>query len=198
MDKPFSPDQFRAIIRWKGWKNKDLARYWGISEVHMSRLVSDQERARHWNDALMGLPRYSRLGPDLAIRRSRVEALLKNNPLPKRPGPKGPRAAASAGFSGDYRYKGYLTVGSILTATQDIGELAYEGSRGIVFAVDDTGIGERYGVIFEDGEFDWFLPHHVDACLAGTGLDAEGATDYRYQGDRALNEAFNRGEFKFW
>lgn len=89
-------------------------------------------------------------------------------------------------------------MGAILTATQDIGEMAEEGGRAIVFAVIDTGIGERYGVIFESGDFDWFLPHHVDACLAGTGLDAAETVGYVYQGERVLIDDFNRGHFDFW
>ncbi|MCM3609235.1 hypothetical protein M4D49_27495 [Cupriavidus pauculus] len=200
MEAPFSPDQFRAVLRSKGWKNKDLAKHWGISVVHMSRLIGDPDRPPHWNDAVVGLPRYAHLAPDLAARRSRVDAMLRNHPLPKRPGPKGPRSpvATILEFSGDYRYRGYLTVGAILTATQDIGEMAEEGGRAIVFAVIDTGIGERYGVIFESGDFDWFLPHHVDACLAGTGLDAAETVGYVYQGERVLIDDFNRGHFDFW
>ena len=198
--KSFSPDQFRAIIRSKGWSNKALAEYWGMSVVHISRLIGNIERPLYWNDTVIGLPRFTRLNADLISRVSKVDSLLLKNPLPKKPGPR-PRDSlppdSSSTFSGDYRYKGYFTVGAIVSATQDIGDMAEEGGRGIVFAVEDVRIGERYGIIFEGGAFDWFLAHHIDACLATTGLDSE-STNYVFRNERTLIADYNAGVFDFW
>lgn len=206
MVKSFSPDQFRAVLRAKGWSNKALATYWGMSVVHISRLIGNEERPIYWNDAVFGLPRFGRLSADLVARKGKVDALLVKSPLPKKPGPR-PRAvqydpaeevtAPVEAFGGDYRYKGYLTVGAIVVATQDIGDMAEEGGRGIVFAVEDVKIGEKYGVIFEGGGFDWFLAHHIDVCLASIGLDSP-STDYVYRSDHTLKSDFDAGVFEFW
>ena len=89
--KPFTPAEFRALIRWKGWSHKDLASYWDISAVHVSRIVNDPERALHWNDAVMGLPRHDRVLSDLAARQARAASLVKPSDLP-RPGVRRGRA----------------------------------------------------------------------------------------------------------
>ncbi|KVV07481.1 hypothetical protein WK77_16985 [Burkholderia ubonensis] len=201
----------RAIIRSKGWSHIELARYWEVSTVYLSRLINNSKRRIHWNDAVEGLPPYKLCAQHLAMRNARAAALLEQ-PQPRKRGPRPgavrrgenedggeqwPNADQSALSSG-YRYRGYVIAGSVLTATQEIGEMAQEGERGIVFAVEDVGIGERYGVIFERGQWDWFLAHHIDACLAETGLDAEGFDGFAYDGDAGLKAAFDSGRFNFW
>jgi hypothetical protein len=206
----FSPAEFRALIRWKGWSHKELAAYWEISDVHVSRIVNDPGRALHWNDAVMGLPRRGRVLSDLTARRARAAALVAPGDM-LRPGVRRGRPPLTAG-GGDpedaepvpadagtgYRYRGYVGVGSILALENDLGDSLREGDRGIVFAVVDTGVGERYGVIFENGEFDWFLPTHLDAGLVQTGLDAQGVAGYVFESDARLRRDFDQGGFVFW
>ncbi|MBN3729349.1 hypothetical protein [Burkholderia sp. Tr-20390] len=211
MGRQLSPDEMRAVIRAKGWSHAELAKYWEISTVYLSRLINNGQRRIHWNDAVEGLPPYKLCAQHLAMRHARAGALLQE-PQPRKRGPRTgsyrrrvdedseeqlPQPGLSS-LSTGYRYRGYIVAGSILTATQEIGEMAQEGERGIVFAVEDVGIGERYGVIFERGEWDWFLPHHIDACLAETGLGAEGFDDFVYDGDAGLKNAFDVGHFNFW
>jgi hypothetical protein len=200
--KPFTPAEFRALIRWKGWSHKDLATHWDISAVHVSRIVNDKERPLHWNDAVMGLPRQDRLLSDLAGRQSRAASLVRPSDTPRpgirrgRPPHKRPQQGEIS--TGGYRHRGYVIVGSILALDRDLGDSLREGDRGIVFAVEDTGVGERYGVIFESGDFDWFLPLHLDSGLTSTGLDAEGVSTYRFESKTQLEADFRQGIFSFW
>jgi hypothetical protein len=198
---PFTPAEFRALIRWKGWSHKDLADYWQVSSVHVSRIVNDPTRAPHWNDAVAGLPRREHLHADLATRQARAARLVRPTDWP-RPGARRGRPPKKLGTGTDlgvgYRHHGYVVVGTILTLDRDIGDSLREGDRGIVFAVEDTGVGERYGVIFENGEFDWFLPSHLDSGLASTGLAAEGLSDFSFESPLQLEAEFNRGSFRFW
>ncbi|MFM0341963.1 hypothetical protein [Paraburkholderia fungorum] len=66
-------------------------------------------------------------------------------------------------------------------------------NRGIVFAVEDTGVGERYGVIFESAESDWIQPFHLDSGRTSTGLDTEVLSDYRFESKILIEADFNRG-----
>jgi hypothetical protein len=200
--KPVTPAEFRAIVRWKGWRHKDLAEYWDISAVHVSRIVNDPQRAVHWNDAVMGLPRSGRVLSDLANRQARAASLVRPMDVPRpgvRRGRPPQRRPQQVGVpQSGYRHRGYVVVGSILTLDRDLGDSLHEGERGIVYAVEDTGVGERFGVIFESGESDWFLPLHLDSGLTSTGLDAEGLSDYRFESKVLLEADFNRGVFRFW
>lgn len=206
--KPYSPDELRALIKWKGWSHKQLAAYWNISQVHVSRIINDPDRAVHWNDAVVGLPRHPRLLSDLAARQARVASLMLDPAAVRVTKGRVGRPPLSTLYESDeeeavkagsgYRHRGYVVVGSILTVANDLGDALPAGERGIVFAVEDTGVGERYGVIFENGEFHWFLPIHLDSELAGTGLDAPGLDGYRYQDDKQLVSDFNSGRFLFW
>ncbi|EIZ5185219.1 helix-turn-helix transcriptional regulator [Salmonella enterica] len=51
-----SPQEWRALLRAKGWKQKDLARRWNVSETWISKLANNPDRGTHWNDACRGLP----------------------------------------------------------------------------------------------------------------------------------------------
>ena len=53
---PLSPQEWRALLRAKGWKQKELARRWNVSETWISKLANNPERGTHWNDACRGLP----------------------------------------------------------------------------------------------------------------------------------------------
>jgi len=211
LNRPLSPDEIRALIRWKGWSHKDLAAYWQVSQVHVSRIVNNPARALHWNDAVVGLPRRGRLASDIASRHARAKALADGKTeltatAPRsgttNPAVPGDRAEeewweAEKPDSG-YRYRGYMVVGAIVTVSHDLNDEILLGERGIVFAATDTGVGERYGVIFESGIVDWFLPLDVDNHLANTGLDAPGVAHYVFESERALERDFADGLFQFW
>ncbi|QIM91623.1 hypothetical protein GE194_23240 (plasmid) [Salmonella enterica subsp. enterica serovar Anatum] len=53
---PLSPQEWRALLRAKGWKQKELARRWNVSETWISKLANNPDRGTHWNDACRGLP----------------------------------------------------------------------------------------------------------------------------------------------
>lgn len=206
MDLRYTPDQLRALIRAKGWTGRALADYWHVTPIYLSRRINDQQRPQFWNDAFNGLPAAEGLGQALANRQAAAEELISLQTPHRKRGPKpGGRARvlddremeSSFGLPG-YRYRKYLTVGAIVTTLAELGADIEDGARGIVYAVDDTGVGERYGVIFESGATDWFLPDRVDAFLAESGLDAPGMQGYQYTSKRVLKSDFNAGRFNFW
>lgn len=41
----------------KGWTITALAEWWGFSRVYVGRLVNAEDRPRHFDDAIRGLPR---------------------------------------------------------------------------------------------------------------------------------------------
>ena len=51
-----SPQEFKAEIQRKGWTYRALAGRWGVRESYISRLSRNKDRARHWDDAVRGLP----------------------------------------------------------------------------------------------------------------------------------------------
>lgn len=55
MDR-ISEQEFRKTIRDKGWRIRELAQRWDISESYLSRISGKAMRAQHWNDAIRGLP----------------------------------------------------------------------------------------------------------------------------------------------
>lgn len=56
--KRLSREEFKAAFRGKGWKGKNLAARWEISETWLSLLGNDLERAPYWDDAVRGLPKF--------------------------------------------------------------------------------------------------------------------------------------------
>lgn len=55
-DQRMTPSEFKAEYKRRGWKGKDLAQRWEKHPVSLSKIVNDPNRARHWDDAVMGLP----------------------------------------------------------------------------------------------------------------------------------------------
>lgn len=200
-DARLSPEQFKALVRLKGWQYKELAIRWGISTVWVSNVARDPDRAAHYDDAVIGLPDRRRLARDLARRRKLLSDACGEQESA------GVDVVAPAenqadGNSikpvGEYRYHGHLTVGIVVAASNDIGSMAELGTRGVVFQVVDTGIAEKYGVIFETGMWDWFLPLHVDNYLATIGINDASSKDYQYQSEIQLQVDFDAGRFDFW
>jgi len=186
-----SPEQFKALAKYKGWKFKMLAERWGLTPEWVSNISRDPERDLRYDDALLGLPNLNRLSRDLKARERQLEAAMARS---------GARAdkAPQVRLTPGYRYRGYLYPGAILTASADVGSMAEEGMRGIVFQVIDDGAGETYGVIFESGMWDWFKPEHIDVYLATAGLTAPGVEQYVYQDELRLQDDFAAGLFEFW
>lgn len=187
----YTPEQFKAIARYKGWKYTMLAERWGFTPVWISNIARDPNRPVKYDDMLIGLPNLKKLARDRRHRQNLAALAVGNLPIPV---PSNRKAKAEPG----YRYRGYHVVGSILTASTDVGSIAEEGSRGIIFQVLDRGGEEIYGVIFENGLWDWFSPDHADAYLAMTGLTAPTVMGYRYVNEVQLQADFNDGNFEFW
>ncbi|WP_185634032.1 hypothetical protein [Burkholderia stagnalis] len=204
-DARLSPEQFKALVRLKGWQYKELAARWGISTVWVSNVARDSKRAAHYDDAVMGLPDRRRLARDLA-RRRKLLADACGEQVPAHVdvvAPADSQADSQVDDNcikpvGEYRYHGHLTVGVVVAASSDIGSMAELGTRGIVFQVVDTGIAEKYGVVFETGMWDWFLPLHVDNYLATIGLNDASSQGYQYRSEVQLQADFDAGRFDFW
>lgn len=49
-------NEAKATIAAKGWTNRALAQWWGCRPEHVSRIINDPMRKRHFDDALRGLP----------------------------------------------------------------------------------------------------------------------------------------------
>lgn len=189
MDERLTPEQFKAIITLKGWTQAEVAALFGKSRGWLNTVGRDPSRPAHYDFAIIGLPNKRTYARDMRQLRRRVDMFLGNQPQ---------AAVEEKKNSGEYRYHGYLVVGAVLTASDDVGSIAEAGTRGIVFSVIDSGEGERYGVIFETGLWDWFSPIHVDACLATTGLNDPELESYQFKGDDILEADFNAGRFNFW
>lgn len=186
-----TPEQFKALAKYKGWKFKMLAERWGVTPEWVSQISRDPLRDLRYDDALIGLPNLNRLSRDLKARNRQLDAAMSKLDA------KADKAAPPRLAPG-YRYRGYLHLGAILTASADVGSMAEEGMRGVVFQVIDDGSGESYGVIFESGMWDWFKPEHVDVYLATSGLTSSAAEQYVYVDELKLQDDFEAGVFEFW
>lgn len=187
-----TPEQFKALAKYKGWKFKTLAERWGVTPEWISTISRDPQRDVRYDDALIGLPNLRRLSRDLHIRRRQVEAAMQKAGA-------APRPTRQLRPEPGYRYRGYLYPGAIVTASDDVGSIAELGMRGIVFQVlDERGKGEVYGVIFETGLWDWFTPDYVDLYLATTGLTATANEHYAYRDEAVLQQDFADEIFQFW
>lgn len=180
-----TPQEFDAVLASKGWTKKEAALRWGITAVWVSNISRDANRPPHWDDAVLGLPNKRFLARNEKRRRKLVEALAA-------------QASGQRKATGGFRYHGYLSVGAIVAAAEDVGSIAEAGMRGIVFRVRDTGKNEEYGVIFETGEHDWFPPEYVDQLLVSTGLVDEETAKANLATDEAVETRFGTGQFQFW
>lgn len=171
-----------------------MAERWGKSADRVRKIAADIERPLNWDDALRGLPNLNHVNRDLARVRRELEAAVARREEKRAV----VEAAVEKKLAPGYRYQGYFTVGAIVCASTYIGEMAEEGTRGVVFEVADDGIQETYGVIFENGLWDWFRPDWVDSMLVTTGLTDEASVGYRFSGEAALQAAFDRNLFTFW
>ncbi|HEY8608120.1 MAG TPA: hypothetical protein VIM12_13480 [Noviherbaspirillum sp.] len=186
-----TPTQFKALAKYKGWKFKMLAERWGVTPEWVSQVSRDPMRDLRYDDALLGLPNLHRLARDMKARERQLDAAVA------RTAPSRDREARRRPTPG-YRYRGYLTTGVVVTASTEVGSMAEEGMRGVVFQILDDRKQETYGVIFETGMWDWFPPDYVDLYLTSTGLVCRRTERYRYVDERTLQEDFHAGRFTFW
>ena len=222
VDARLPPALWKALVQAKGWTYRELAERWdGKTPEYISMIGRNPERPRHYDDAVLGLP-MRRNG-----NRAKVAQILRAVALglawqdkaavgtSNRGAPASPKRSASkskAATSTDldllpeemprsagpgYRYRGYLNCGDVVAVSEDLGEFAQEGSRGVIVQVIDIGTGERYRILFESGYSDVFGPDDIDRYLAATGLTDEGAVGYLYLNDSKLQADFKAGRFSF-
>ncbi len=180
-----SPEQFKAIVYGKGWRYKTLAEHWGITSVWMSNIARDPDRAKHYDDAVMGLPAFNYLARSAHTRIKIADAyLFEHN-------------ARQKTTSKVFRYHAHLSVGTIVSVMEDVGSLATIGMRGCVFQARSIKGGEEYGIIFENGSYDWFTPDYIDRCVVLTGLEDAKAASYVYKTDEVLQYDYAHRAFNF-
>lgn len=51
-----TPAEFKAELARKGWTQQELADRWGFSINWISKIVRNEKRGKHFDDALVGLP----------------------------------------------------------------------------------------------------------------------------------------------
>ena len=188
-----SPQQFKALAKYKGWTYRAMAKRWGIQPESLSAIARDPDRATRYDDMLFGLPNLNRLGRDMLRLSKQIDFAMGRAAARE-----ASRPVIEKALPPGYRYHGYLTTGAILTASQDVGSMAEEGSRGIVFAVKSGALSQDYGVIFESGSWEWFTPESVDQYLATTGLTDQKTQGYQYLNDQVLQNDFDLSKFDFW
>ncbi|MBP8020713.1 MAG: hypothetical protein KAY83_05130 [Agitococcus sp.] len=55
--KRMSCEEFKFVIKDKGWLMKNVAERWKLGTVRMSQICSDEERPLYYDDAVRALPR---------------------------------------------------------------------------------------------------------------------------------------------
>ncbi|WP_241647588.1 MULTISPECIES: helix-turn-helix domain-containing protein [Rosenbergiella] len=58
-DRPLSISEIKELIKAKNWTMGNIAKRWGITPRHISRVFNDISREKHWDDAVRGLPAYN-------------------------------------------------------------------------------------------------------------------------------------------
>lgn len=180
-----SPEQFKAVVYGKGWRYVTLAKHWGITSTWMRNIARDPDRAKHYDDAVMGLPAFDYLARSYKTRARIADAYLFEHD------------ARQKITSKAFRYRAHLAVGTIVSVMEDVGSLATIGMRGCVFQARSVKGGEEYGIIFENGNYDWFAADYIDRCVVLTGLEDAQATSYVYQTDEILRGDYARRAFNF-
>lgn len=54
--EPMTPEEFKQVLRAKGWQIQELAVRWKMSRVRASQICNDAERPLYYDDAVRGLP----------------------------------------------------------------------------------------------------------------------------------------------
>lgn len=176
--------QFKACIKGKRWKIKELAEYWQISHVWLSKLISDPERPPYYDGAVMDLPLKHELKRHLKRREQTANRYLGRFPEKQR---------KASGL----RYQGILMVGTVISVIENLGSIAEEGMRGVVFQTKKAGNTEEYGVIFENGQYEWMPVDYIDKYICETGIEIKELKNYTFTSVISLIDDYKSGVFKF-
>lgn len=149
-----TPSEARAILIEKHWSISNLALHWGKRRETVSRIINNPRRAVHWDDAIRGLPKLSRLAA-----RSMAKKRLNDHPLPKRPRRKPKEKLV---------IQPIFEKGSILVATTDVGSFAAERDEGLVISVMQGSVEPFYKIEWPEGT-DIFAQSEIEQLVADTG-----------------------------
>lgn len=62
-----SPQDYKELMKEKGWTGRALALRWRKTAVWISKVINDEDREPHWDDALRGLPKAKRKPPKKVV-----------------------------------------------------------------------------------------------------------------------------------
>ena len=186
MIERLTPDAFKQVVQAKGWTYRALAVRWHVTPEWVSEISRNPARPPHYDDAVLGLPDRTQRPPKQPTAKTRrsspngsTKRARRRRPLP------------------GYRYQGIIKLGELLSATDDFGSMAEMGERGVVVQLIDSGVDERYRVLFQRGDVECFTADLVDQYLTTTGLFDEANVTYAYQSDDELIDAYQAGRFDF-
>jgi hypothetical protein len=182
---PMTPADWRATLSAKGWRQREAALRWGYTPEWISTVARDPNRPLRFDDMLRGLP--DRRPSTPAAPSGQVQGPGRTSLKRRKARPQGP----------GYRYHDDFSAGAVVQASDDVGSMAEAGTRAVVVHVVDAGRGERYLILFDNGQFDYFAPDDIDKCLASTGLRDAAAATYRFQGFEQLSRDHGAGMFSF-
>jgi hypothetical protein len=184
MNEPrLTPQEFKGMIRAKGWTYRELAETrWNCTPEWLSMVGRNPDRPVRYDDQVRGLPDRRPASASRPKQPKAATVLAAGLTLPKGPA---------------FRYHKDLRCGAVVSASDDVGSVAEVGARGEVAHVITTVRSERYLVVFENGAFDFFGPDDVDRYLVFTGIVDEGATGYRYTTFDQLKADFETKVFSF-
>jgi len=75
--KSLSAKQFRAIVRARGYRLRDIAELWGLTPARLSQIAADPERPSHYEYALWGLPKKKLAALVMGRRQEAARALVE-------------------------------------------------------------------------------------------------------------------------
>lgn len=181
-DPGLTTEEFRAVIKSKGWTYVELAARWGVTPEWIGVLSRNPDRPAHYNDAVLALPSRRFFKQDTYRRRELVRKSLQ-------------RTASL--LNCDKKHAFPINPGDVLVAMEDVGSMAYEGDRAVVVVARSIKEMNQYGILFPRGDFDWFWQPDVDHYLAETGLEEDDFKSYIFSTEDQLKCDFSQGVFNF-
>lgn len=141
---PLSAQDFKDLVKQKGWTQRAIAERWCFSDVWMYNLAGNIERPAHYGDAIFGLASKTNL-----VRQEKRR-----------------RARAGRSIDSSYMYE----AGEILCAIKAVGSMAEEGERCRIVDRKKAGELNLYKVSFSNNDADWFEEGLIAEYFAQTGL----------------------------
>lgn len=192
-----SPDDFKMLIRKRGWRMADVAVRWNVRPETLSRVAADAGRETRWDEMARALPQITRRdrAAATAARLSLYPPRPRSTRTPAGSGPSAeqalrPATPAQDGFSwtdpdeeecasleamdNGFRYQGYVGLGSELVMVTTIGGFAAEGATLVVIDLrlgiqGDGGTQEEYLCRVPQGPVLWLTPAQMDDWVVSTG-----------------------------